>query len=107
MLANTMPLLLRSGIATPTLSSIALNAFIGDAKALFRAIRRYPTAHLYVLTQIMMLPTEEARRIRTHKAFPKFADEIGLVKGWQTYGWPDMAQPNPGTDGSDLQFTVS
>ena len=105
-LGQALTLLIRFGIATPTVASAFVYLFIGDAKGLFRAVRRYRTPNLYLLTQMIMLPTEEARRIRTHRAFPAFAEEIGLVKGWQTYGWPPLVRPHEGTDGSDLQFTV-
>lgn len=107
MLGQSMPWLLRLGIATPTLSVPFVYALIGNANGVFRMVRRYTTPHHYLITQMFFLPTEEARRIRTHKNFPKFAEEIGLVKGWQAYGWPSQIQPNPGTDGSNLQFTCS
>ena len=79
---------------------------LGNPKGMFRMVRRYSTPNLLLLTSMIFLPTKEAERIRTHKNFPKFAVEIGLVKGWQTYGWPPQIQPKPGTDGSNLQFTV-
>lgn len=50
---------------------------------------------------------ERSNAIIRHEKFPQFAEDVGLVKIWQTYGWPKQIQPNPGTDGSNLQFTVS
>ncbi|MEM7661233.1 MAG: hypothetical protein AAF292_03215 [Pseudomonadota bacterium] len=73
----------------------------------FEFIRKTPLA--YGLTPIVYLfyETRSSRAARAHKDFPQFAEDIGLVKIWQTYGWPEQVQPNPGTDGSNLQFTVS
>jgi len=63
----------------------------------------------YGLTPILFLfgVTKSSRALLAHKDFPQFAEDIGLVKIWQAYGWPKQIQPNPGTDGSNLQFTVS
>ena len=52
-------------------------------------------------------PTDAARRLRTHPAFPQFAQKVGLVRAWQTYGWPPQTQPLPGTDGSNMEFTCA
>lgn len=106
-LGLAMPWLTRLRIATPSYVSINAYIFFGSPPGFFRAVRRYTTANLYPFTTMLFLPTEEARRIRTHKKFPKFAEEIGLVKAWQTHGWPPQIQPKPGTDGSNLQFTCS
>ena len=51
--------------------------------------------------------TDAARRLRTHPAFPQFAQKVGLVRAWQTYGWPPQTQPLPGTDGSNMEFTCA
>lgn len=106
-LGQSMPWLVRLGIATPSIYIPLVYILMGDPAGVFRMTRLYRTPYLFLATQLIFLPTEEARRIRTHKDFPKFAEEIGLVKGWQTYGWPSQIQPKPGTDGSDLQFTCS
>ena len=59
----------------------------------------------YTLSRIWD-PIEECANVRQHDDFPEFATRIGLVRAWQRYGWPPLVQPNPGTDGSNLQFCV-
>ncbi|MEO0881975.1 MAG: hypothetical protein AAFY34_04510 [Pseudomonadota bacterium] len=48
---------------------------------------------------------EWAKAIRGDAAFPRFVEREGFLKLWQTYGWPEICRPNPGTDGSDGQFS--
>lgn len=45
------------------------------------------------------------RRLRQHPDFPVFAERIGLLRTWQTYGWPDRCQPRANSDGSSGQFS--
>lgn len=79
----------------------------GDARLFFKMVRKKP--HPYLASSLLMLwmPTDVARAIRTHKDFPQFAQDIGFVKAWQTHGWPRWVTPTPGTDGSNLQFSVA
>jgi len=86
--------------------AMALMEFCGP-EHYFEFVRTTPLA--YGLTPILYLFHEikSSRALLAHKDFPQFAEDIGLVKIWQTYGWPEQVQPNPSTDGSDLQFTVS
>ncbi|MCE7998438.1 MAG: hypothetical protein HEP70_06240 [Rhodobiaceae bacterium] len=81
--------------------------YAGDARLFLDALRNKP--HPYMSSPLMhlWLPTPESKSVRMHPDFPKFANDIGLVKAWQTYGWPKQIRPYPGTDGSNLQFTVS
>ncbi|GLQ20949.1 hypothetical protein ACFFUB_07665 [Algimonas porphyrae] len=68
----------------------------------------YPLAPGYALpawTGIWNPYNEGATQLRRHPDFPAFADEQELVMLWQTLGWPDLCQPDPGTDGSDGQFS--
>lgn len=52
------------------------------------AIRANPHPYMGSTLAQIWTPTEEARRVRSHKSFPKFAEDIGLIRAWQTYGWP-------------------
>jgi adenylate cyclase len=76
-----------------------------QAEAYFSEVRNRPNTYLSGALMNLWIPTESARRIRTHPGFPQFAEDIGLVRCWQIHGWPPQVQPNPGTDGSNLQFT--
>jgi len=78
-----------------------------EPEEVFRLIREKPNTYLSGVLFSLWLPTEANRRMRTHADFPKFAEEIGLVRCWQKHGWPPQVQPNPGTDGSGLKFSCS
>lgn len=80
---------------------------LGYPKLFMEAVRNHPTPYLGAALAQLWTPTIEAKRIRTHKDFPKFADDIGLVSAWQAYGWPKTIKPIHGTDGSDGQFTCT
>lgn len=81
--------------------------YFGATEYFFDIVRKKPHPYLSSALMQIWLPTPEAKAIRTHKDFPRFALDIGLVQAWQTYGWPRWVTPKPGTDGSDLQFTVT
>jgi TolB-like protein/Tfp pilus assembly protein PilF len=80
---------------------------LGGAKSFLDYFSHQPCPYTLGNLVVLWQPTEEARRIRTHDAFPSFADQMGLVRLWQKHGWPEFVQPLPGTDGSNLQFTCS
>lgn len=73
----------------------------------FDFMRKSAFPYAMVALPFRRIFVERSNAILRHKKFPQFAEDIGLVKIWQTYGWPKQIQPNPGTDGSNLQFTVS
>lgn len=77
---------------------------LGSPRLFMKAVQHHPTPYLGAALAQLWTPTTEARRIRTHKNFPKFAQEIGLVRAWQANGWPKYIQPLDGTDGSEGQF---
>ncbi|MBL4618255.1 MAG: winged helix-turn-helix domain-containing protein [Robiginitomaculum sp.] len=77
---------------------------LGYPKLFMKAVRNHPHPYMGAVLAQLWTPAEDAKRIRTHKDFPKFADDIGLVRAWQVYGWPNMIKPVAGTDGSDGQF---
>jgi TolB-like protein len=81
--------------------------YLGDTDWFFKAVRQKP--HPYVISPLTQIwtNTPEALAIRKHEDFPQFAEDMGFVKLWRAYGWPKQVQPNPGTNGSNLQFTVS
>jgi TolB-like protein/Tfp pilus assembly protein PilF len=80
---------------------------LGYPRLFMKAVRRHPSPYLGASLAQLWTPTVEAKRIRTHKGFPKFAQDIGLVRAWQANGWPKTIQPIDGTDGSEGQFTCS
>jgi hypothetical protein len=90
------------------MSSLAFKStllLLGQAEAYFSEVRTRPNTYLSGTLMNLWIPTESARQIRTHPDFPQFAEDIGLVRCWQTHGWPPQVQPKPGTDGSNLQFS--
>ena len=87
---------LKSGILT-----------LGEAKVYFDSVLEQPNTYLSGALFNLWTPTETAKSVRTHPEFPKFAQELGLVKLWQKHGWPPQIQPIPGSDGSNLQFICS
>ena len=106
-LCQIVPMLAATPLVQPNFSIAVTLAWLGHATAFFKAQRTVPTAYLFSSMVAIWSSTDEARRIRTHKDFPKFADDIGLVRAWQKYGWPPQITPLPGTDGSNLQFTCA
>ncbi len=80
---------------------------IGRPKKFMQHVLNKPNPYVGFALSRIWEPTEEARSIRMHQDFPKFAEEIGLVKAWQKYGWPGKIQPIEGTDGSNGQFICS
>jgi hypothetical protein len=80
---------------------------LGEAEAYFSEVRNRPNTYLSGALMNLWTPLPGARKIRTHPGFPKFAEDIGLVRCWQKLGWPPQIQPSPRTDGSNLQFTCS
>jgi TolB-like protein/Tfp pilus assembly protein PilF len=78
---------------------------LGEAEAFFSEVRNRPNTYLSGALMNLWIPTESARKVRTHPGFPQFAEDIGLVRCWQIHGWPPQVQPKPGTDGSNLQFS--
>lgn len=103
----TMSHVLMSDKMSPSNAGPFSALYFGDAKLFFEIVRRKPHPYLAASLMNLWLPAEETVAIRTHKEFPQFAQDIGLVQAWQTYGWPKWVQPKPGTDGSELQFTVT
>ena len=93
---------------TQPTASLSFRCYALDFPKLFMAsVRAHPHPYLGAALAQLWTPTIEAKRIRTHKDFPKFADDIGLVRGWQAYGWPKTIKPIHGTDGSDGKFTCT
>lgn len=80
---------------------------LGYPRLFMRSVRAHPSPYLGATLAQLWTPTIEAKRTRTHPDFPKFAEDIGLVRAWQANGWPKHITPIEGTDGSNGQFTCS
>ncbi len=80
---------------------------LGYPQLFMDSVQNHPHPYLGAALAQLWTPTEDAKRIRTHNDFPQFAQDIGLVRAWQTYGWPKKIQPIEGTNGSDGQFICS
>ncbi|GAB5480630.1 MAG: hypothetical protein Pars92KO_03870 [Parasphingorhabdus sp.] len=97
---------LKDPVRQATATSVAGFLLVDDPKLWMKNVLEKPNPYVaYTLSRIWD-PIEECANVRQHQDFPEFAAQIGLVKAWQTYGWPPLVQPNPGTDGSNLQFRV-
>lgn len=90
----------------PSAVSISLAAKLGMYDALYDQWRQaYATKSVIAIS--IWSDFEWARNLRQHEGFAAFAKREGMIDLWQTYGWPDLCQPNVGTDGSDGQFTCT
>ena len=100
-----------SRIKKPTYKPVFWDALIlldfCAAEDYYEFLRTHSLAYGLFSLAYLFQPSSNDNAIFTHKEFPQFIEDMGLVKIWQTYGWPKQIQPNPGTDGSGLQFTVS
>ncbi|MEP0190499.1 MAG: winged helix-turn-helix domain-containing protein [Erythrobacter sp.] len=89
-----------------TTTSIGGFLLVDDPTLWMKNVLEKPNPYVaYSLSRIWD-PVQECANVRQHKDFPAFAEQIGLVRAWQRYGWPPLVQPNPGTDGSNLKFLV-
>ena len=100
--------LLSKGLKDPK-SQPALSTIIGfislrRPEKFMQHVLNKPNPYMGFALSRIWEPTAEAKSVRTHKDFPQFAEQIGLVKTWQKYGWPENIQPHEGTDGSNGQF---
>ncbi|MBX7526387.1 TIR domain-containing protein [Qipengyuania vesicularis] len=66
---------------------------------------RSPSNWISLVSEVWM-PSKRARGFRRHPGFKAFAEKIGLTAAWQKYGWPDLARPDPGTDGSNGAWSI-
>ena len=80
---------------------------LGEVELFFEAYDRVGISNFEVLISLWNPYREGAMALRQHPEFPKFAERIGLLKIWQTHGWPDLCKPISGTDGSGGQFTCA
>ena len=100
---------LKKRIMDPTVQPTLANAmsfyYMNDPEYFMRTILHQTPAYAVYLFAICFERSERGRRIRAHPDFPIFAEKTGLVRAWQKYGWPDVVQPQSGTDSSNLQFT--
>lgn len=78
-----------------------------SAETFFRLYKKKssPAMH-FCIAHSFWQPSDRAHGFRQHPGFKPFAEEIGLVDAWQKFGWPDLARPNPGTDGSNGAWTI-
>jgi TolB-like protein/Flp pilus assembly protein TadD len=81
-------------------------AYFCDPPHYFEVIRGMSSAYAYNSFLMMFYPTDFGRGLLQHEDFPQFAEDMGLIRIWQTYGWPTQVQPKPGTDGSNRQITI-
>ena len=86
-------------------STVGAWRLLAEPERFIDAIDRHISAH--TASDLIFIWGEDrgGRMIRQHPKFAAWADKVGLVTAWQEFGWPDKCKPNPGTDGSEGQFT--
>ncbi len=89
----------------PSLGTIIGFILLSRPEKFFQHVLEKPNPYVGFALSRIWEPTPESEAVRMHPDFPKFAESIGLVRAWQRFGWPDCIMPNPGTDGSNGQFT--
>ncbi|MEM7701030.1 MAG: winged helix-turn-helix domain-containing protein [Pseudomonadota bacterium] len=102
----TLSRLRKSSQTTSRWDAMAVAAYCGPSEY-FALMRNHRSGIGFMSLGYALGRGPGAKEIRLNPDFQQFAEDMGLVKIWQEYGWPDMVEPHPGTDGSDLQFTVT
>lgn len=88
--------MLHAAMADPYDPSIAWPAiWMGHASLVMKLYRE--RIHPANMPGLMSLWTdvESTRQVRLHPDFMSFAEDIGLVTAWETYGWPDLMPGDP------------
>lgn len=80
---------------------------VGNPGLFIKSVKSKPSPYLGGTLAQLWTSARQAKQIRDHSDFPKFAQDIGLVRAWQQYGWPKTIQPIEGTDGSNGQFVCT
>jgi tetratricopeptide (TPR) repeat protein len=74
----------------PTSASVIRFLFLDRPEAFMRHVLEKPNPYIGYTVGRVWEPTDESRNIRTHNGFQSFVHQIGLVRAWKRYGFPDQ-----------------
>jgi tetratricopeptide (TPR) repeat protein len=80
---------------------------IGNFERAFEILEEQPGMFSTFAADLMWLPLERSIEFRQHPDFPALLERFGYFEAWQYTGWPKLCQPDPGTDGSNGQFSCN
>ncbi len=80
---------------------------IGNFERAFEILEERPALFSSFASDFMWFPMKRSIEFRQHPNFPVLLERHNYVEAWQHLGWPDLCQPNPGTDGSNAQFSCN
>ncbi|MDA0978300.1 MAG: hypothetical protein O3B72_07075, partial [Proteobacteria bacterium] len=78
--------LARMPFIQPNVSIPGAYFYLGAPKLFLDYFRKHSSIYTLASMIFLWIDTEEARRIRTHRDFPQFAEDFGLVRAWRKYG---------------------
>jgi TolB-like protein/Tfp pilus assembly protein PilF len=78
---------------------------LGRFQRAFEILEEHPSYFSDFSSDNLWLPLPGSIEFRQHPDFPALLDRHGFVEAWNQRGWPDLCRANPGTDGSNAQFT--
>lgn len=79
----------------------------GNIERAYQILEDRPSLFSEFASDFMWLPLKRSIEFRQHPDFPALLERNGFVEAWQDIGWPDLCRPNPGTNGSNGQFSCS
>lgn len=74
----------------PTGSSIMGFYFMDKPELFMRVTLKKPNPYIGYVVARVFENTKRGERLRTHPDFPAFAEQVGLLKAWKRYGWPEQ-----------------
>lgn len=80
---------------------------LGNIERAFEILEKRPELFSGFASDFMWYPVPRSIEFRQHPDFPALLERHNFREAWQALGWPDLCQPNPGTDGSDGQFSCN
>lgn len=80
---------------------------LGNIERAFEILEESPDLFSGFASDFMWYPVPRSIEFRQHPDFPALLERHNFREAWQALGWPDLCQPNSGTDGSDGQFSCN
>ena len=80
---------------------------IGNFERAFEILEQQPGFFSAFASDFMWLSLPKMVEFRQQPGFPALLERHGFVEAWQQLGWPGQCQRNPGTDGSNGQFSCN
>ncbi|MBT8067384.1 MAG: tetratricopeptide repeat protein [Gammaproteobacteria bacterium] len=80
---------------------------IGNFRRAFEILEAKPEYVRDSMVDFFWFPLPRSVEFRKQPEFRALLERHGVVDAWQHLGWPDLCQPDPGTDGSDGQFSCN